>query len=122
MVIKKDSRVDDYINNSPEFAKPILQHIRQLIHKACPQVTETIKWNFPVFEYHRMMCYLTAFKKHCVFGFWVGNNLPDSENIIIKIGKTDMGHIGKLTSKDDLPIDEILIQYIHEAMKLNEEK
>jgi hypothetical protein len=48
---KKDPRVDDYIEKSAEFARPILKHLRRVIHLGCPQVQETIKWSFPHFDY-----------------------------------------------------------------------
>jgi hypothetical protein len=35
---KLDKRVDAYITKSNDFAKPILNHIRALVHKACPDV------------------------------------------------------------------------------------
>jgi len=58
--------IDDYIEKSAAFAKPILLHLRQLIHKTCPEVEERIKWGFPHFDYKgQMMCSMAAFKKHC---------------------------------------------------------
>ena len=47
---KRDPRVDAYIASSADFAKPILSHIRSLVHEACPHVEETIKWSMPHFE------------------------------------------------------------------------
>jgi len=41
---KFDQRVDNYIAKSSDFAKPVLNYIRQVVHKAVPQVIETIKW------------------------------------------------------------------------------
>jgi hypothetical protein len=43
---KFDKRVDTYIENSADFAKPVLIHIRELVHRAAPEITETIKWAF----------------------------------------------------------------------------
>ena len=45
-----DPRIDAYIEKSKDFAKPILIHLRSLVHDACPDVTETIKWSFPRFD------------------------------------------------------------------------
>jgi hypothetical protein len=42
-------RVDAYIAKSQPFAQPILTHIRELVHKACPDVEEEIKWSMPFF-------------------------------------------------------------------------
>ena len=39
----KDKRIDAYIAKVPDYAKPILSHIREMIHAAVPDVEETIK-------------------------------------------------------------------------------
>lgn len=52
----KDKRIDAYIARKPDFAKPILNHLRKVVHEACPDVTETIKWGQPHFDYKGMMC------------------------------------------------------------------
>ena len=67
---KKDERVDAYIEKSADFAKPILRHLRQLIHKACPQMEETIKWQNPSYVYRGILCITAAFKHHCALIFW----------------------------------------------------
>ena len=59
---KRDDRVDSYIAKSPDFAKPILLHLRQLVHSACPEVEETIKWGFPHFVHNGLLCGMAAFK------------------------------------------------------------
>ena len=38
----KDPRIDGYIAKAADFAKPVLNHIRKLVHAACPDVEETI--------------------------------------------------------------------------------
>ncbi len=65
-----DPRIDAYIAKSVPFAQPIMEHCRALIHEACPEVTETIKWGMPSFEYKGILCGFAAFKAHCSFGFW----------------------------------------------------
>ena len=67
---KKDKRVDAYIAKSAPFAQPILNHLRELVHKACPDVEETIKWSFAFFDYKGPLFSMAAFKEHCAFGFW----------------------------------------------------
>jgi uncharacterized protein YdeI (YjbR/CyaY-like superfamily) len=117
-----DHRIDDYINKSAEFAKPVLQHLRKIVHTACPDVKETIKWGFPNFEYAgAILCSMAAFKQHCTFGFWLGSLLSDPENLLETVGeKTSMGSFGPLKSINDLPEEEVLCRYIKEAMLLNE--
>lgn len=117
-----DPRVDEYIAKSADFAKPILNHLRDLVHKACPDVEETMKWSFPHFEFAgSILCSMAAFKQHCAFGFWLGSLMADPHKLMSAVGeKTAMGHFGQIKNINDLPADKILITYIKEAMSLNE--
>lgn len=117
-----DPRIDLYISRSADFARPVLDHIRVLVHKNCPDVQETIKWSFPHFDYAGgILCSMAAFKQHCSFGFWLGSVMSDPHQILSPVGeRSGMGHFGQMRSLDDLPSDKILGQYIKEAMKLLE--
>jgi len=116
-----DPHIDAYISKSADFAQPILKHLRQLVHQASPQITETMKWSMPFFEYKGTLCNMAAFKQHCTFGFWKGAMLADPEKILNIKDDNSMGQLGRITSLADLPSDELLIQYIHEAILLNEQ-
>ena len=72
-------KVDAYIANAAAFAKPILKHLRKVVHAGCPQVEETIKWGFPHFVYKGNIAGMAAFKEHCSFGFWKGDLIFGSE-------------------------------------------
>ncbi|MBB5395700.1 YdeI family protein [Mucilaginibacter sp. AK015] len=111
-----DSRINAYIEKSADFAKPILTHLRELVHRASPGITETIKWSAPFFEYKGVLCFMMAFKQHAGFGFWKADTLPDPHGIIQDEGNA--GSIGKLVTLADLPADDILIWYIRQAMEL----
>ena len=112
-----DARIDAYIEKSADFAQPILIHLRKLIHKACPQVVETVKWSMPSFEYKGILCGFAAFKKHCTFMFWKQSLL---ETDAFPKNKTAMGSFGRITSLKDLPSDKVMIGLIHQAVELNE--
>jgi uncharacterized protein YdeI (YjbR/CyaY-like superfamily) len=116
---KTDTRTDAYIEKSAPFAKPILQHIRSLVHQACPNATETIKWGMPFFEYKGIICNMAAFKNHCSLGFFKAGLMTSAAELQANNGEA-MGHLGKITSLQDLPSDEVLIGYIKEAAALNE--
>ena len=116
-----DPSIDVYVQKAAPFAQPILKHLRQLVHKACPEVQETMKWSFPHFDHNGILCSMAAFKQHCSFGFWKASIMKDSENILKLVGKTSMGHFDKITSLKDLPPDKVMIAYIKEAVKLNED-
>ena len=116
----KDARIDQYILKSAEFARPILEHLRELIHKAVPGTSETVKWGMPHFEYNGVLCAMAAFKQHCTFTFWNAAAMKDPENIFVKVGETAMGQLGRITSLKDLPSNKILTAYLKEAAQLNE--
>lgn len=118
---KTEKQIDAYISKSADFAKPILNHLRKLIHQACPDVEEKIKWGFPHFDYKGIMCSMAAFKKHCSFGFWKAKLMEDYAKKLQPVGETAMGHFGRITKMSDLPNDKILTSYIKEAVKLNEQ-
>ena len=113
----KDPRIDAYIEKSADFAKPIMTHLRKVIHKASPKITENIKWSMPAFEYKGLVCGFAAFKQHCTFGFWKQSLL---EQGAFSSEKTAMGSFGRITSRKDLPPDEMLIKLIRQAVELNE--
>lgn len=115
-----DKRIDNYIAKSADFAKPILNHLRKLIHTACPDVEEAIKWGFPHYDYKGIMCSTAAFKSHCAFNFWKASLLKDAD-LFTENNKSSMGHYGKITSLKDLPSDKIIIARIKEAMQLNDD-
>lgn len=115
---KTDPRIDAYIAKSADFAKPVLNHIRKLVHKACPDVVENIKWGFPFFEYKGPLCSMNAFKAHCGFGFWKAKLIPDPKGLL---AGESAGSMGKITSLKDLPSDKIILDFIKVAMRLNDE-
>lgn len=116
----KNKKFDDYIAKSADFAKPILTHIRQLVHEVCPNVEESIKWSFPNFDYKGPFCSMAAFKEHCAFGFWKAAIMTDAGKLKTN-QEISMGHLGKIKSLADLPPDKILRSYIKEAVRLNDE-
>ena len=117
-----DKRIDAYIEKKADFAKPVLNHLRQIVHKACPEAEETIKWSMPFFDYKgSTLCGMSAFKEHCAFMFWKAKLMKDPEGILQVAERAAMGNFNRITSLKDLPSDKILIAYIKEAMRLNEE-
>ena len=114
----RDPRIDAYIARSAEFARPILTHVRAVVHGACPEAEETLKWGSPTFMYQGMLCGMAAFKQHCAFGFWKGSLIvgPDGRN-----ADQAMGQFGRITMQSDLPSKKVLSGYVKQAMRLNAE-
>lgn len=112
-----DPRVDAYIDKANDFAKPVLTHLRTLVHETCPEVVETLKWSMPSFEYKGILCGFASFKEHCTFGFWKESLLKEIEFPV----KNAMGSFGRITSLNDLPNDDAIKRVLREAVRLNEE-
>ncbi len=111
-------KVDAYIAKSQPFAQPILTHIRELVHKACPEVEEAIKWSMPFFTLRGVILgHMAAFKQHCAIGLWG----PEMNAILNAAGlhsEDGMGSLGKITSLKDLPPDKKLLGYYRHAADL----
>lgn len=113
-------KTDAYIAKAAPFAQPILRHIRELVHQACPHAEEGIKWGFPHFMTHgEILCNMAAFKQHCSLGFWKAAIMEDPNRLLTVMDKAAMGHFGKIASLKDLPADKTLLSYLREADRLN---
>jgi uncharacterized protein YdeI (YjbR/CyaY-like superfamily) len=111
-------KVDSYIAKSQPFAQPILTHIRELAHKACPEVEEQIKWSMPFFTLRGVILgHMAAFKQHCAIGLWG----PEMNAILNEAGlhsENGMGSLGKITGLKDLPADKKMLGYYRQASEL----
>ena len=112
----RDPRVDAYIEKSADFARPILAHIREIVHDACPEAEETLKWGFPHFTYKGILCSMASFKGHCALNFWKGKEVLGGE----VASEEGMGQFGRLTSVKDLPSKRALAGYVKKAKALND--
>ena len=116
---RTDPRVDAYIAKATPFAKPILRHLRKLVHDVCPEAEETLKRRSPTFTYRgKILCGMAAFQEHCTFGFW-------HQGMTTVLGAdarkgTAAGLLGRLTKVEDLPPPKRMARYVREAVRLNE--
>jgi uncharacterized protein YdeI (YjbR/CyaY-like superfamily) len=114
-VSTSDPRVDAYIERQAEFARPILKHLRDVLHAACPDCEETLKWSMPSFMYKgKILAGMAAFKAHATFGFWSAGLVLSKEEEKM----SGMGQFGRLTSLADLPSRATLEALVKKAMKL----
>jgi len=120
-MVRKDPRVDAYIARSAPFARPILRHLRKVIHAGCPGVVETIKWGMPAFEHVGPLAGIAAFKAHGTLGFWKHSLLVKEGPLLPRPVETAMGQFGPLASLDDLPAERVLLTLVRRAAKLNAE-
>ena len=110
----RDKRIDAYIAKAAPFARPILTHIRGVVHEACPDVEESLKWGAPAYLHHGILCITAAFKAHCALVLW------RAPLIVGAVKSRDArGHFGKLTAVKDLPSRKVLVGLLKQAVKLN---
>jgi len=114
-MVTRDPRVDAYIAKAPVFARPVLTHLRKVVHAGCPQVIETMKWSRPAFEHRGILGGMAAFKAHCVFGFWKHEAVLGTPE---RGGAA--GSFGRIESVEDLPSKVELTRLVKKAAKLNE--
>ena len=113
--------VDAYIAKAAPFAQPVLEHLRELVHTACPDVEEAIKWSMPFFVYKgQILGNMAAFKAHCSFGLWGGDVKATMRKDGV-LSDEGMGRLGKITSVKELPKKKDLVGYVHEVVAFIED-
>ncbi len=99
---KTDARVDALIAHAQPFAQPVLAELRKRVHKAVPEVEETIKWGMPFFLCDgKILATMAAFKQHARFGVWGGKG----------------PRFTHLTSVKDLPSPAVFVKQLKQAVK-----
>ncbi len=109
-----DPRVDTYIASAAEFARPLLERARELVHTCGKDIEETTKWGMPTFLYcGRIIAGMAAFKQHAALSFW------QHQEVMGEGVKLDgMGSFGKMTTLKDLPSRTRLQPLMRKAMAL----
>ena len=120
----RNPAVDAYIAKSADFAKPILRHVRTLMHRGCPRIEEAIKWGVPAFEREGIVAMMAAFKRHVAFGFWSEKLIreklgAEADRVFPKDAKLGMGG-RRYLSRDELPPDAAILRAVKVAVALNE--
>jgi len=99
-----DPRVDAHIAGAAPFARPILTHLRALVHASVPGLAETMKWSRPHFMLgEKRLAAFVAFSEHIAF-------------IIYGEGRQGTGEeAGKIRSLADLPADAEIARSLRAA-------
>ena len=83
MTYAADERVDDYIDALPDWQQAICRQVRELVHAADPEVSETIKRSRqPYFVLQGNICALLAARDHVNVFLYDGGIVPDPDGII----------------------------------------
>jgi uncharacterized protein YdeI (YjbR/CyaY-like superfamily) len=112
-------QVDAHIAKAADFAKPILVHVRERVHSACPEVEEALKWGMPAFIYQgQILCGMAAFKQHCSLWFW--HSAMKGAGGAKKVDGS-MGQMGRIASLKDLPKAAEFKRLVQQAKALIDE-
>ena len=83
MSYKRDPGVDAHIDGLPEWQRAVCQRVRDLVHAADPDITETIKRGTrPYFVLEGNVCALLETKDHVNVFLYDGAIVPDPHGII----------------------------------------
>jgi len=109
--LPQDPRVDAYIAKAADFARPILTHLRAVVHSTVDGLDETIKWGMPHFVYKgKNLAGFAAFKAHTAFILHGDGRQGEG-----------MGGYGKIASRDELPSDaELALAILSAKARIDE--
>ena len=68
---------EEWIESAPAFSRVMAAQVREWIQRWEPDLEEAIKWNMACFFGRRLVCGLSACKKHLGITFFRGTELPD---------------------------------------------
>jgi hypothetical protein len=91
---------DRWIENCPEFARPICAQLREWFVRWEPDLTESIKWNMLCFSGRKLVCGLSGCKRHVGIAFFRGTELPDPAGLFFGGEENTAIQSVRLTSPD----------------------
>ena len=116
--MKQHPEIDLYINEKPDFSRPILTKLRSLIFQASGNIEETMKWRNPCYSQNGLVCAMAAFKQHVNFSFFSGKQITDTHQLFEPSDNQTLAAL-KFYTLGEMHADEVLIGYIQQAIKLN---
>ena len=78
----KTNDPEDWLELSPEFSRPLAMQVREWILHWEPDLAEAIKWNALCFSGRKLICGMSACKKHLGLAFFRGTELPDPARLL----------------------------------------
>ena len=116
-IYQTDSRVDDFITRLPAWQQDICRRVRDLVHAADPEVTETIKrTRQPYFVLAGNICALLSARDH-VNVFIYDPIAPDPEGIINQGQNNQTARAMQIRQGD--PINERALLHLFQAVIAN---
>jgi uncharacterized protein YdhG (YjbR/CyaY superfamily) len=120
MKASKAKTVDEFADEAPAEARPVLEQIRKVVKQAVPDAEETMGYGKPYYKYHGWMTGVTLYTKHLGVEIWGG--LSDK-------GQKELEELGYKTGSKNFQIrydqevpTELLSRLVKAQAKRNEQK
>jgi hypothetical protein len=79
----------EWLETCPDFSWPMANQVREWILTWEPDLAESIKWNMLCFSGRKLVCGLSACKRHLGLAFFRGTELPDPANLFNEGGENN---------------------------------
>ena len=105
----RDPRVDDYLAPLPSWQRETFERVREVLHRADPEMTETIKRSIqPYFVCHGNVAAFLAAKDHVNVFVYDGGIVPDPHGLVTTGHENKTARAIGFREGDDVPEDALL--------------
>ena len=112
---------DEWIEGAPSFSRPMALRIREWFLHWEPDLTESIKWNILCFSARKLVCGISACKRHLSIAFFRGTELEDPAGLFSGgEGNTNIRSV-RVTSSDALNRAALRV-LLHAAVSLDAQR
>jgi hypothetical protein len=113
-VSTRDPRVDAYLEPLPEWQRDIFARVREILHRADPELTETIKRTVqPYFVCHGNVAAFLAAKDHVNVFVYDGGIVPDPHGLVTAGHENKTARTIGFSEGDDVPEEHLLEFFRH---------
>ncbi len=111
--------MDGYVDGLSGWQKELVSSLRELVRRAAPEASESIKWGQPVYELRGPFAHIKAFTRTVHLGFWRGAELDDPSRLLTGEGAR-MRHVSLASAEELRPQPTEAL--VREAVARNREK
>lgn len=119
--MEKTKVVAEYIANSHNEARPIMEELQKIISATVPEAEERIAWNVPNYKLDGVLTGFAAYAKHVSLGFSEGGLSTEEREMFENKGyKTGKGTV-QIKFNQEVP-SKIIKQVLKSHAKMNAAK
>jgi hypothetical protein len=115
----RDPRVDDYLVRLPDWQRETLEQVREVLHRADPEMTETIKRSVqPYFVCAGNVAAFLAARDHVNVFVYDGGLVPDPHGLVTAGHDNTTARTIGFREADDVP-EEALLEFLRRLVADN---